>query len=79
VPLKLSFGDGHGQLVAKIGQPEASKAWDGGELHSARWRVGNLLLDADYVRGEGRVKTFTLMPPAVVPAEPGAAADPAGR
>jgi hypothetical protein len=68
LPLGLSFADGHEQLVAKLGPPESSKAWDSGEVHSARWRVGDLLLGAAYVRGEGRVKTFTLMPPPVVPA-----------
>lgn len=67
LPLGLSFADGHEQLVAKLGPPEASRAWDTGEMHSARWRVGDLFLDADSLRGEGRTKTFTILPPPVVP------------
>lgn len=62
VPLGLSFADDHARLAEKLGPPESSRAWDDGEVHSARWRVGDTWLHADYVRGENRVKTFTLTP-----------------
>src|SRR5688572_28212119 len=37
LPLGLSFADGHEELVAKLGPPNASKAWDDGDMYFARW------------------------------------------
>ena len=61
LPLGLSFADGHEELVAKLGPPESSKAWDDGDVHSARWIVGDLVLSVDYVRGESRTKSITVV------------------
>jgi hypothetical protein len=60
-PLGISFDDGHDQLVAKLGPPLSSKAWDTGEMHSARWKHDGIVLSIDYARGEGRVKTVAVV------------------
>ena len=67
LPLGLSFADGHDQLVARFGPPEFAKAWDTGEMFSARWRVGDLVLYADYPKGEPGTKSVTLTLPSAVP------------
>ena len=74
LPLGLSFADTHEQLVARFGPPEFSKAWDSGEMYSARWRRPGVVVFAEYLRGRPGVKSFTLMLPSAVPADPAAPA-----
>lgn len=63
LPLGLSFADTHEQVVAKLGAPEFTKAWDDGEMYSARWRIDGLLLSAEYVRGGPGTKSFEVYLP----------------
>ncbi|AMV25695.1 hypothetical protein VT84_14960 [Gemmata sp. SH-PL17] len=66
LPLGLTFSDGHDELTAKLGAPERVWTADGGAVRSARWRVGDLLLDADYRADQSGTRVFTLMIPTVV-------------
>ncbi len=63
LPLDLDFSLTHDRLVSRFGAPVDSRQWDTGEFHSATWILDGLRLSADYVRGAGGIRLYTLSLP----------------
>jgi hypothetical protein len=65
LPFEISFADRHDELVAKLGPPAHTWTTASGAPRSDRWRIGELVFDADYTADLQATRIFTLMTPAV--------------
>jgi hypothetical protein len=67
LPLGLTFVDGLHQISEKLGSPSEVNNRDDGEVESAKWVIGDLVMHADFRQERPIVGMFTLMAQEVVP------------